>query len=176
MIAGALDPLPERIGGDSLFEIEEPGERVMNLHDAAELCDTSYTALRKRADRGTLRTVKVGKTRMVPRSELERAGLLPGAEERRLAARVAELEAEIRTVRLLTERAESELEAERDARTRAESAMHEHRAVARAAAAQSEAAAADLEAGRIEMQRVKDAAAGPLGPVRAWRAARTIKV
>lgn len=143
-------------------------ERVLTLREAAEACNTTYTALRKRADRGGLRTVKRGNTRMVPVSELERVGLLPGAVERALQERVRSLEAEIRSTRLLTELAESELEAERDARARAEAAFHEQRAAARTADEQRTAAA-------VELERIRNASAGPLGPVRAYLAARALK-
>lgn len=146
----------------------DEGERVLSLRDAAELCQTTYTALRKRADRGSLRTVMQGGRRMVPLSELEREGLLPDAAERELRARVAELEAELASTRQLTERAHSELEAERQARELVEVAMHEQRAAAATAAA----ALAEREA---ELEAVVGASRGALGIVRAWRAARALR-
>lgn len=148
---------------------EEP--RLYTLRDAAELCGTTYTALRKRADRGGIRTVKRDGVRYVPMSELERHGLLPDAEESRLAARVEELERELAEHRQLAERTESTLEAERAAREIAEAAMHEHRAAATTAAevaAEHARRLAELE------DRLTRASRGPLGFVRSWALAKEI--
>jgi excisionase family DNA binding protein len=59
--------------------------------EAAQLCGVSLTAMRSRADRGSIKTVMRGAQRRVPRSELERTGLLPDAEIRNLRQQIADL-------------------------------------------------------------------------------------
>lgn len=131
--------------------------RTYTLREAAELCGLELSVMRKRADRGTLRTVKRGGVRLVPHSELERLGLLPDAEVRRLAGELERARRELAGVRQLTERAQSALEAERQAHDLTRDELVEQRAAAVTADAQR----AELEA--------ELAAAGPL---KAWRIAR----
>lgn len=69
------------------------------LAEAAALTATSVQALRRRADRGTLRTVQRDGKRRVPRSELERAGLRVGPP-----ADTAELVAELTATIVAQER------------------------------------------------------------------------
>lgn len=135
-------------------------QRLYTLREAAELCGTTQTALRKRADRKSIQTVMRDGVRCVPRSELIRHGLLPDAELAQAQARVAELELEVLTHRQLAERAGGELEAERQARETLERELHEQRAAAATAAA----ARAELE------QELADA-----GPIRAWRLSRELR-
>lgn len=139
----------------------QEGQRLYTLREAAELCGTTQTALRKRADRKSIQTVlgADGKRR-IPHSELIRHGLLPDAELVQAQARVAELEREVLVHRQIAERAGGELEAQRQAREALELELHEHRAAAATAAA----ARADLE------QRLAGA-----GPIRAWRLSRELR-
>ncbi len=58
--------------------------RTMTLREAADLCDLKLSALRSRADRGSLKVVRRDGERHVALSELERLGLLPDAELRAL--------------------------------------------------------------------------------------------
>jgi excisionase family DNA binding protein len=112
--------------------------QTYTLREAAELCGVSLGSLRKRADRGQLQTVKRGGARRVPRSELERLGLRLGDElaapvevVRELTTRIAELERECATLRLLPERVElarREADAERRDREHAEREAAELRA------------------------------------------------
>ncbi len=69
---------------------ESEGMETYTLAEAAALTATSVQVLRRRADRGTLRTVQRDGKRRVPRSELERAGLRIGPP-----ADTAELVAEL---------------------------------------------------------------------------------
>lgn len=88
----------------------------------------SVKALRRRAERGTLRVVVRDGVRRVPEVELERAGLLPDAEVRALRTEVQRLTAELRAQRLLVQSVERAQMAEADARQRAEAAAVEARA------------------------------------------------
>ena len=131
------------------------------LREAAELCDTTVKALRNRADRGSLQTVLVDGERRVPHAELERAGLLPGAELRDLRRRVELLSDELATSRQLVVSTERAAEAEREARERAEAALFEREA----AAAVAMAAADELRALEADLRAA--------GPIKAWKLART---
>lgn len=104
--------------------------QTFSLTEAAEVCGVSVKALRRRADRGTLRVVVRDGIRRVPASELERAGLLPDAEVRALRAEIERLEDQLRAQRLLTQTIERGHAAEADARERAEAAALEARAQA----------------------------------------------
>lgn len=46
------------------------GMPTHTLRQAAELCDTTVTAMRSRADRGSLQTVLIDGERRVPEAEL----------------------------------------------------------------------------------------------------------
>lgn len=140
---------------------------TLTLRQAAELCGVSVKAMRNRADRGSIQTVLQGGERRVPRSELERAGLVPDAELRQLREEVSRLRSELAGQRRLVESTEKAAEAERVARERAELAVVEQRAEAAAAQArerQAIAVAQDLEG--------LEAAMAAAGPVRAWKLAR----
>lgn len=126
--------------------------RTHTLREAAELCGLTLTAMRKRADRGAMRTVLLDGVRRVPASELERLGLLPGTRERELVQRIHELERELAGRRLL----ERELETERVAYNALAGSHAEQRARAQ-----------ELEAREREL-----ATAGPLRTVRLLRARR----
>ena len=103
---------------------------LYTIREAAQLCDTTYEALRARVDRGTIRAGKRREdaARMIPRSELQRTGLLPGADVAELQSEVGRLQAELRTHRLLSEKAQSATAAERQAREQVERAFHQERA------------------------------------------------
>lgn len=128
------------------------------LKEAAALTGTSQEALRKRVDRGTIRSVKREGVRRIPRSELERAGLRIGepAEAgevvRELTDTIRRQERELASLRALPERVESarrdherETEARAEAERRAEAAEEKARDVEAAAAAAKAAAEAARE-------------------------------
>jgi cell division protein FtsB len=54
-------------------------QETYTIREAAERCDFSYEALRRRVDRGSLRAIVDNGVRRLARSELERAGLWPGS-------------------------------------------------------------------------------------------------
>ena len=116
---------------------------TFTLRAAAAACELSYQLVRKRADRGTLRTVKRDGIRLVPRAELERTGLWPGSrpalsggqELQHLRDALAEASHELETLRPLP----AQLDAERQARELAEAAAHEHQAAATIARAKLDA-------------------------------------
>jgi len=103
---------------------------TFTIREAAEACGMTYEAMRARVDRGTLRAGKRRDdgARIIPKSELERLGLLPGADVVELQKELDRLRQELKTHRLLTERAESTAAAEREAREFVELAMHRERA------------------------------------------------
>lgn len=55
--------------------------RTLTIAEAAELTGATPKAIRNRVDRGQLRVVKRNNVRRIPLAELERAGLLEGAEQ-----------------------------------------------------------------------------------------------
>jgi len=107
------------------------------LREAADLTGMTVQALRRRADRGSLRTVHQAGVRRVPRSELQRAGLRVGPPEsptetvRELVATIDRQATELARLRALPERIDAE-------RSRAEDLA--------AQLAAAEQAAADLAA------------------------------
>jgi hypothetical protein len=102
---------------------------ALTIREAAELCGVTYEAMRARVDRGSVRVSKrrADGARVIPKSELERHGLLPGADVAALVNEVNELREAIKTQRLLTERAASAAAAEQQARELIEQAMHQER-------------------------------------------------
>jgi DNA-binding transcriptional MerR regulator len=122
------------------------------LSEAAERCGVSVAALRRRADRGTIRTVKRDGVRRVPRSELERAGLgvaapaTPAEVVRELAETIRRQERELAALRALPERVDAERE--------------------RVAAAEHRAADSAAEALRLRAELDAIAAAGPIRALR----------
>lgn len=103
---------------------------TFTIREAAEACGMTYEAMRARVDRGTLSAGRRRKdgARIIPKSELERQGLLPGAQTAELQQELDRLRRELMTHRLLTEKAESATAAERQARELVEYAMHKERA------------------------------------------------
>ena len=103
---------------------------LYTIREAAQLCGMTYEALRARVDRGSLRAGKRREdaARMIPRSELQRTGLLPGADVAELQSEVDRLQTELRTHRLLAEKAQSATAAEHQAREQVEHAFHQERA------------------------------------------------
>ncbi len=128
------------------------------LSEAAQLTGTSLQALRRRADRGTLRTVQQDGKRRVPRSELERAGLRVGP-----AADIAEVVAQLTATIVAQER---ELAALRALPAAVEA---ERRHVEEVDAERQAAAAA-----RDELQAQVDQLA-QAGPIRALRLRRQLR-
>jgi hypothetical protein len=102
---------------------------TFTIREAADACGMTYEAMRARVDRGSLRAGKRREdgTRVIPKSELERLGLLPGADVAELQAEVDRLQKELRTHRLLAERAEGQTVAERKARELIEQTMYQER-------------------------------------------------
>lgn len=96
----------------------------------------------------------------IPRSELERAGLLPGQQS---TGREVELRAELERARRDLAALGARAAAEQEARERAELAHHEARAAQQAAETQRASMAAELD---------ELAAAGP---IRAWRLRRQLR-
>jgi len=139
-----------------------------SLREAAELCGTTITAMRSRADRGSLKTVLHEGERRVPHAELERAGLLPDAERQELRRRVDQLTSELAASRQLVVSTERAAEAEREARERVEAKLFEREA----AALQAEQAAAEAIAASDEL-RALEADLKAAGPIKAWKLART---
>ncbi len=103
---------------------------TLTIREAADACGMTYEAMRARVDRGTLRAGKRREdgTRMIPKSELQQAGLLPGADVAQLHNEVDRLRRELKEHRLLTEHAQSETAAERQARELIEHSMYRERA------------------------------------------------
>ena len=107
-----------------------PGMETFTIREAAERCEVSYQAVRKRVDRGSVQVVHKDGVRRIPQAELERAGLWPGArmgapaEVQRLQGENEELRHELRELRLLPQR----VDAEREAREHVELALHQERA------------------------------------------------
>jgi excisionase family DNA binding protein len=125
---------------------------TLTLSEAAERCGVSVAALRRRADRGTLRTLKRGGVRRVPRVELERAGLSvdapasPAELVRELAETIRRQERELAALRALPERVDAERE--------------------RVAAAEHRAADSAAEALRLRAELAEIATAGPIRALR----------
>ena len=130
------------------------------LREAATATGMSQEALRKRVDRGTVRSVKRDGVRRIPRSELERAGLRIGEPAdasdvvRELTETIRRQERELVSLRALPERVEStRRDHEREAEARAAAEV-------RAQAAEEEAR--QEQAAALEAQAVAEAA-------REWR-------
>jgi excisionase family DNA binding protein len=119
-VAAMTDPAAADVAADV--------ERLLTLREAAELCGVSLNTLRKRADRGQLRVVLSGGVRRVPRSELERAGLVPGADVRALRGDLERARRDLAEYRQLTARAESALAAEQRAHELTRGTLAEQRA------------------------------------------------
>lgn len=101
---------------------------TFTIREAAERCQVSYEALRRRADRGSVQTVRRDGVRRIPRSELKRVGLWPGPksdapEVQRLEAELEYARAELRELRLLPRK----VEAEQRARELIESTLSQER-------------------------------------------------
>jgi hypothetical protein len=138
---------------------------TFTIREAAGACGLTYEALRARVDRGTIRAGKRREdgARVIPKSELQRVGLLPGDAQTDLQAEVLRLRAELKTHRVLTEKAQVETTAERKARERMEEAFHRARA---------EKQAADQAAQELRTQLEEIAAAGPIRALRLRRKLR----
>lgn len=100
------------------------------IREAAARCEVSYEALRRRADRGSIQTVRKDGVRRIPRGELERVGLWPGAhsaapeEVQRLQTELEHARGELRALRLLPQK----IAAEQEARELIETTLHQERA------------------------------------------------
>jgi hypothetical protein len=143
-----------------------------SIREAADVCRMSYEAMRARVDRGVVAAVKRDGVRHIPRAELERAGLWPGSAQPavdvdELRAENAQLRDELRELRLLPQRIEREwrarVQAEHDARERAEAASHaalaertEIELRARQAEAQAQAVLASEREAQREIGRLEE--------------------
>ena len=109
---------------------EDEVMETFTIREAAERCQVSYEALRRRVDRGSVQTVRKDGVRRIPQRELERVGLWPGArsdapeEVQRLQAELEHVRDELRELRLLPRK----VDAERKARELVETSLHEERA------------------------------------------------
>jgi predicted RNase H-like nuclease (RuvC/YqgF family) len=103
---------------------------TFTIREAAERCQVSYEALRRRVDRGSVQTFHKDGVRRIPRGELERVGLWPGPrsdapeEVQRLQTELERVRSELRELRLLPRK----VEAEQKARELIETTLHEERA------------------------------------------------
>lgn len=122
--------LPRRVAGASAPLANMGTMETFTIREAAERCEVSYEALRRRADRGSIQTVRKDGVRRIPRVELERAGLWPGArsdapeEVQRLQAGLERAHGELRELRLLPRK----VDAERRSRELVEMTLHQERA------------------------------------------------
>jgi len=138
---------------------EDGSMETLTIREAADACGMTYEAMRARVDRGTLRAGKRRDdgARMIPKSELLQAGLLPGADVVQLHSEIDQLRRELKEHRLLTERAQSETAAERQARELIEQSMHRERAERQTLQAQLE----QIEQAQVEasskLERLTDA-------------------
>ncbi len=118
--------LPRRVAGASAPLANMGTMETFTIREAAERCEVSYEALRRRADRGSIQTVRKDGVRRIPRVELERAGLWPGArsdapeEVQRLQADLERAHGELRELRLLPRK----VDAERRSRELVEMTLH----------------------------------------------------
>jgi excisionase family DNA binding protein len=154
---GATEPTPTSLEsgatcdmwGRTVRQHNENGPvatELLTIREAAERCGISYESMRKRVDRGRVTIVRKHRTRLIPRTELERIELWPGSQ--RQLSDSLELEnvrtelnaalAELATLR-------PQLNTERESRQRNEAAMHQHRAEAMAARARLESTTAAIE-------------------------------
>ncbi len=138
---------------------------IFTIREAAEACGLTYEALRARVDRGTIRAGKRREdaARVIPKSELQRVGLLPGDEHADLHAEIARLREELHAHRLLAERAQGETAVERKAREQIEQTLHQERAEKQTALAEKKSVEEELheaERARIEAESERQAAEG----------------
>jgi len=126
---------------------------TFTIREAAERCQVSYEALRRRVDRGSVQTLRKDGVRRIPRAELERVGLWQGARSdspeqvQRLQSELERLRGELRELRLLPRK----VDAERQARELIETTLHEERASRQTA-----------EARLQDLEQVHEAATGKL--------------
>jgi hypothetical protein len=126
---------------------------TFTIREAAERCEVSYQAMRKRVDRGSVQVVHKDGVRRIPRAELERIGLWPGAqadapaEIKRLQAKLDQAHQELKKLRLLPQ----QVEVERETRERVEQALHEERAEKKSV--EQELREVERVQGEIEAQR-----------------------
>ncbi len=118
------------------------------------------------------RTVLQDGQRRVPHSELERAGLLPGAELHELRRAIDRLTEELTGTRQLVTNTERAQLAEQQARERVEAAFQEQRAAA-TVAEQRAAAATDEASNALDELRALEDELRAAGPIRAWKLARS---
>jgi hypothetical protein len=138
-----------------------------SLRDAAKLCGVSLTAMRSRADRGSIKTDMRGAQRRVARSELERTGLLPDAEIRALRQQIADLQHQLFEHRRLV----ADTERERAAIKRQIQAEAEGYQRVVEAANRERARRAEFES---KLHRLENQLAAG-GPIKAWRLGLQIK-
>ena len=127
---------------------------TFTIREAAQRCQISYEALRRRVDRGTVQTVRKEGIRLIPRGELERVDLWPGArsdapeEVQRLQVELERVRGELKELRLLPRKVDEE----RQAREVFESKWHQERTTRQAA----EARLQELELAHVEISRQLD--------------------
>lgn len=132
---------------------------TFTIREAAERCEVSYQAVRKRVDRGSVQIVHKEGMRRIPRAELERVGLWPGAqadapaEIQRLQAELDQAHQELKKLRLLPQ----QVEAEREGRERVEQTLHQERAEKQAAVAERETALTQKKGVEEELCEVEQA-------------------
>jgi hypothetical protein len=145
---------------------------TFTIRAAAERCGVTYQSMRKRVDRRSIETVKRDGVRLIPRSELERAGIWPGVETgapehvQELQAEIDRLTGELRALRALPE----QVAVERQARELVENALHEERAGRASTQQRLEAIEKTHAAAAITIERLTQG-----GPVERWRARRAVR-
>lgn len=145
---------------------------IFTIREAAEHCGISYEAMRKRVDRGTLPTNLKGGVRLIHRSALVDVGLWPGskAEDHELQKEIDRLRKELEQHRVLTEQAQSSMEAERAARANAEAAMSQAQTERLAAQQAAEAQEEKASALRADLEEISNA-----GPIKALRLRKRLR-
>lgn len=145
---------------------------IFTIREAAEKCGLSYEAMRKRVDRGSVKTNLKGGVRLIHRSQLEEAGLwpVPQGGDPELLKENEELRKEVEQYKVLTEQAQSTAEAERTARAEAEASMSKAQAERLAAEQVAKAQEEKAEALRADLEEISNA-----GPFKALRMRRRIR-
>lgn len=178
LLFGPCCPGPGQVApqrGRDVRRVVEPmsmSVETFTIREAAKRCKVTYQSMRKRVDRGTIQTVKKEGVRLVPRSELERAGLWPGSttSDAELHKENERLRQELEQHRVLTEQAQSTAEAERTARTAAEAEMSKAKTERLAAEQLAEAKQKKADAFQADLEEISKA-----GPIKALRLRRQIR-
>lgn len=145
---------------------------TFTIREAAERCQLSYQAMRRRVDRGSIQVLVKEGVRRIPRTELERVGLWRGSASdapealQRLQAENERLRRELRELRQLP----AQVDAERQARERVEEAFHRARAEQQTAEHAGEQVRGERDELRVQLEEIASA-----GPIRAFKLRRRLR-